>query len=102
MLRSIRVLLLVYFLGLLTVALGAASLLVYQTVRRTLEDKEEAKRHLLQANYEERRRQENALLDKTLLAQAQSLAQRVQIEVDLVQEHPELEVQALPLELVVR
>jgi heavy metal sensor kinase len=96
-LRSIRFSLLVYFLGLLTAALGVASLLVYQTAQRTLKDKEEAKRKLIQAKYEERCREENARLDSALLTQAQGLARRVQIEVDFSRPRPDLDFQALGL-----
>src|SRR4051812_24349830 len=78
--RSIRLSLLVYFLALLVVALGVASLLVYRSAQRTLEDKEEATSKLVQAKYEERCREERKRLDDGLLEEALSLAGRLQIQ----------------------
>src|SRR5689334_22903830 len=78
--KSIRLSLLVYFLGLLAVALFAASLLVYRTAELTLEAKREAMEKLIQTQYEESRRKEEERLDETLLAQAQSLARVVQVQ----------------------
>jgi heavy metal sensor kinase len=80
--RSIRLSLLVYFLGLLTVALGVASLLFYRSGQRTLQAKEEAAGKLIQAKYQERCREEKARLDDALMAQALALAGRVQIHAD--------------------
>jgi heavy metal sensor kinase len=71
--RSIRVSLLVYFLGLLVVALGVASVLVYRSAQQTLADKEEATAEFINAKYEER-------LDAALLDQAQALIGRLQLE----------------------
>ena len=47
--RSIRLSLTVYFLGLLAVALAVASVLVYQTAGQTLREKQEATGQLIQA-----------------------------------------------------
>src|SRR5262249_58489361 len=77
--RSIRLSLVVYFLGLLTVALGVASVLVYRTAQRSLAEKEEAARKLIELRYKEREDQKRKQLDDRLLAQAQSLARRVRI-----------------------
>jgi heavy metal sensor kinase len=78
--RSIRVSLLLYFLGLLVVALTVASLLVYRSAQRTLADKEEALRDNVQRQYEDRRREERQRFDDGLLEQAQALAGRLQLE----------------------
>ena len=56
--RSIRLSLVVYFLVLLALALGAVSVLVFQTTHRTLLAKRDATRALLDAQYEERCRNE--------------------------------------------
>jgi heavy metal sensor kinase len=74
--RSIRVSLLVYFLGLVIVALGATSLMVYRSTQTTLRDKEGAMAGLIQAKYEERQREEKSRFDDSLLAKANSLAWR--------------------------
>jgi heavy metal sensor kinase len=78
--RSIRLSLVVYFLGLLVVALGVASLLAYRSARRALADKEEAMRENIQRKYDDRCREERDRLDKDLLEQAKALAGRVQVE----------------------
>jgi heavy metal sensor kinase len=79
--RSIRLSLVVYFLGLLLVALGVASVLVYRTVQRTLQDKEQTSRTLIQARYEDRCREERQRLDEKLRTRAQTLARMVQIKI---------------------
>jgi heavy metal sensor kinase len=78
--RSIRLSLVLSFLGLLGVALGGASLLVYRSAQRTLAEKRQASRKLIQARYEKDEQQTRHRLDDALLAQAQGLAQRVQIQ----------------------
>lgn len=75
--RSIRLSLMVYFLLLVSAGLGVASLLVYTLAQRTLRDKEEAFGKLIEARYEERRREAETRLDERLLAQAKTLAGRV-------------------------
>ena len=75
--RSIRLSLVVYFLGLLCVALTVASLLLHDTAKRTLAAKEQAAEALAEARYEERAREARQRLDDRLLAQAKSLAGRV-------------------------
>jgi heavy metal sensor kinase len=75
--RSIRLSLMLYFLGLLAVALGVASLLVYQSAQSTLAAKESALRDLIQAQFNEDARKERAKLDERLLARAQFLLGQV-------------------------
>jgi signal transduction histidine kinase len=74
--RSIRLSLMVYFLGLLCVALTVASLLLHNTAQRTLRAKEQATEALIEARYEERAREARQRFDERLLAQAKSLAGR--------------------------
>ena len=80
--RSIRLSLMVYFLGLLAVALGAASLLVYRNAEQTLAAKQQAMEKLIQTQYEESCRTEEEQMDHALLLQAQSLARLVQVQFD--------------------
>src|SRR5262249_5750790 len=80
--KSIRLSLMVYFLGLLAVALLAASLLVYRNAERTLAAKQQAMEQLIQTRYEEGCRREEAKLDADLRSQAQSLAQLVQVQTE--------------------
>jgi signal transduction histidine kinase len=80
--RSLRLSLLLYFLGLLTVALGVASALAYQTARRTVLDKKKAAGELIEAQYQERCREERRRLDEKLLLQADALARLVELETD--------------------
>jgi len=72
----------VYFLGLLAVALLAASLLVYRNAEETLAAKQKAMKDLIDAQYEERSRYEEKRLDEALLSQAQALARFVQVQFD--------------------
>jgi signal transduction histidine kinase len=89
--RSIRLSLTLYFLGLLALALGAASLLVYHIARRTLEDKRAATEALLRAQYSQREQAAKDELDKDLLSKAQTLARLTQFQVDRSQlRHPQL------------
>src|SRR5437763_238948 len=83
--RSIRLSLVVYFLGLLAAALGVASLLAYRTAERTLAEKRKATEQLIQAQYEERSRKERQALDEKLLQQAHTLARLVELQNDLRQ-----------------
>ena len=55
--RSIRLSLMGYFLGLLALALGTASLLAYQTSYLTLQDKKTATEELIQKQYEDTRQE---------------------------------------------
>ena len=79
--RSIRISLLVYFLGLATLALGATSILVYRSTQRTLRDKEDAIAELIQANHKERCQKEKARHDEQLLVKAKGLARRAQVTI---------------------
>jgi heavy metal sensor kinase len=79
--RSIRLSLVFYFLALLALALGAASLLAFRTAHQTLLAKKEATQKLLEAQYEERCAKEKAKLDDALLYQAQTLARLAQFQV---------------------
>lgn len=74
--RSIRLSLVVYFLGLLCVALAVASLLLHDTAKRTLAAKQQAAEDLVEARYEERVRETRQKLDYRLLSQAKALASR--------------------------
>ena len=85
--RSIRLSLVVYFLALLAIALGAASWLAYRTSDETLSQKKEATRQLIQAQYEENCRQERSRLDDQLLAEAKSLARQTQTMLDFSRLH---------------
>jgi heavy metal sensor kinase len=78
--RSIRLSLMLYFLGLLAVALGAASLLVYRNAEQTLADKQRAMEELIQTQYGERCRDEREKFDHDLVTQAQSLGRVVQVQ----------------------
>jgi heavy metal sensor kinase len=80
--KSIRLSLMVYFLGLLAVALGMASLLVYRIAEQTLEAKKCATEDLIRTQFQKRQEQERDNFDKALLAQAQSLARLVQVQSD--------------------
>jgi two-component system, OmpR family, heavy metal sensor histidine kinase CusS len=88
--RSIRLSLTVYFLGLLGLALGAASVLVYQTAEQTLESKKKATALLIEAQYKERCKAEEKRLDDDLLAQAQTLARVAHFGFDWKRRHHEL------------
>jgi heavy metal sensor kinase len=70
--RSIRLSLIVYFLLLLGVALGAVSFLVYETTRQSLEEKEQSMGRLLRDRHQ-------AKLDDMLLREARNLVSHVQL-----------------------
>ncbi len=80
--RSISLSLMIYFLGLLAVALGVASIIGYETSRQTLESKKDATAQLIDAQYAERCRAEGKRLDEDLLAQAQTLARVAHFQFD--------------------
>ncbi|MCI0461583.1 MAG: ATP-binding protein [Gemmataceae bacterium] len=71
--RSIRLSLVVYFLVLLAVALGAVSILVHRTAERNLRDRQKEMGDLLRAKHQ-------AHLDETLLQEARNIAALVQIQ----------------------
>src|SRR5947209_1282575 len=72
--RSIRLSLVVYFLVLVTVALGVIGWLSYEATRRTLRDKEATARNHLQELYENRCRELRNEYDKRILQRAETLA----------------------------
>ncbi|MGL4550255.1 MAG: sensor histidine kinase [Gemmataceae bacterium] len=80
--RSIRLSLGLYFLGLLTLALGGASVMVYRSAGTTLADKEKVTLQLIKTRYEARAAAEQQQLDDRLLERALALAGRVQVETD--------------------
>jgi heavy metal sensor kinase len=91
--RSIRLSLTVYFLALLAVAFGAASLLAYRTTKSSLEArqraaeeqlraKQTAAAELLRAKHEQDKSDKKATLDAALLSQARTLAGLVQFQFD--------------------
>ena len=73
--RSIRWSLIVYFLALVGVALGAVSWLVYRTTAQTLQDKEVSTAQLIESQFRDQCDEARAALDRRLLAQARGLAQ---------------------------
>jgi heavy metal sensor kinase len=80
--RSIRLSLTLYFLGLLAAALGTACLLVYRIAGQTLEVKRAAAEKRIEAQYQERCRAEETHLNNELLSQAQTLARLTQFQFD--------------------
>jgi signal transduction histidine kinase len=72
--RSIRLSLMGYFFLLLALALGAVSVIVYQTSRSALQDKEAKARELIDARFDERARAVQEELDDRMLRRAQTLA----------------------------
>ena len=76
--RSIRVSLLVYFLGLLVLAVGSASLLVYSYSVSTLRDKEKATRDLIETRFSQNCEMEDRRLNEALLEYAQELFRRLE------------------------
>jgi heavy metal sensor kinase len=80
--RSIRLSLSLYFLGLLAAALGTACLLLYRTAEQRLEDRRAAVAKLIENQYQERCRVEEHRRDEELLLQAEHLAQWAQFQLD--------------------
>src|SRR5437870_5044936 len=78
--KSIRLSLLLYFLMLVAVALGAVSALAYQGSEGFLKDKEKARAELLNAQYKRACFRENFHLDHALMQQARTLADQVAIQ----------------------
>src|SRR5665213_1758971 len=93
--RSIGLSLMVYFLGLLAVALGVASLIGYETSKQTLESKKDATAQLIEAQYAEGCRAEGKRLDDDLLTQAQTLARVAHLQFDRARRHHELNALAM-------
>jgi heavy metal sensor kinase len=80
--RSIRLQLIVYFLGLLVLALGVASLLVFRSAQATLREKEEATAALAKARYEMLEVEERNRFDDDLYREAAWLMNRVKVDFD--------------------
>src|SRR5882762_360656 len=72
--RSIRLSLVVYFLLLMSVALGVIGWLAYQATARTLRDKEEATRGLLIDRYQNSHREIGEQYDRSIEQRAHTLA----------------------------
>jgi len=72
--KSIRLSLILYFLPLIGLALGAMLVLLYQTTDRTLEDRLASRRSLHQANYESKCKTLKEEFDNQILSRAQTLA----------------------------
>jgi heavy metal sensor kinase len=71
--RSIRWSLLLYFLLALALAMGAVSLLAYQRMQVTVEEKERATAGRLRDEYDAKKAEERKRLDEKLLAKARTL-----------------------------
>jgi two-component system, OmpR family, heavy metal sensor histidine kinase CusS len=80
--RSIRLSLLLYFLGLLAIALGTASVLAYQTAERALEAGKAIKDELIRNQSSERCQYEEKALDEGLKREARELFREVQSGID--------------------
>lgn len=78
--KSIRLSLLLYFVALVAVVMGAVAYLVYQTAERTLQAKKATTQQLIHKQYEDLCAEEKARLDAALLAQARTLARLVQFD----------------------
>ncbi len=72
--RSIRLSLILYFLGLGLVTLGAASYWTYHLAATTLAEKKKTTEKLIESQYQDRCRDEDLRLNEALLFQAQTLA----------------------------
>jgi signal transduction histidine kinase len=80
--RSIRLSLVVYFLLLLAVGLGAVSYLYYRTAARALRDKQETNRQLLRTQYSDLKREEKQKFDSELISKTSTLVSLAQSQVD--------------------
>ncbi len=81
--KSIRLSLIVYFLVLLGLSLGAVSAVFYETSHRSLKAAEASKAKQLQTRYDQRCKDERAKLDTALLRRAQHLAHLAQAPWDV-------------------
>lgn len=80
--KSIRLSLTSYFLGLLLLALGAVSLLVYQHSTAALQQEKKAQIELINATKNAEKRQINATLDNNLSSQARTLSTFLRLHYD--------------------
>jgi signal transduction histidine kinase len=69
-----------YFLLLLAVALGSVSILAYKSIERILEKEQVARREVLYFHFEDQKRREERVLDRTLRTQATLLAAQAQFQ----------------------
>jgi heavy metal sensor kinase len=81
--KSIRLSLLLYFLVLLALALGAVSVCAYQYTQRVLDAKVEAREQLLTAQNDADCALEKDRFDHALLRKALTLAEQAQVQVDM-------------------
>src|SRR3954447_5452250 len=72
--RSIRLSLIVYFLLLLTAALGAVSWTSYRTTAQALRERKRDSQKIIEAQYQSRVQGAQADLDRRILRQAQLMA----------------------------
>ncbi len=94
--RSIRLSLVVYFLILLALGLGAVSVFAYRTTQDTLVAMVVARRHLLRTKNDDRCQELNSKFDRDLLTRAQYLATRASFLFTQTQlRHPEAHVLGL-------
>lgn len=80
--RSLRLLLAGWMVPLLGITLLAVGLLAYQSAGRLLVEREKASKDLMEIRRDERIKERVDLLDKDLLAQAQTLARLMQFQLD--------------------
>src|SRR5262249_23065899 len=78
--KSIRLSLMIYFLALLGLALGAVSVLAYRTAQETLTARKKDATELIQARFDKSCQDEHDKLDAALLEQAERFAGIVQVE----------------------
>jgi signal transduction histidine kinase len=83
--RSIRLSLIVYFLVLLTLALGGVSWFMYQTTAQALRGKQASTNDLIRTQYGEQRDQIQKALDNHLNRQAQALAKNARPSKDYLE-----------------
>jgi heavy metal sensor kinase len=79
--RSIRLSLMVYFLVLLALALGAMSVVAYNFTQSSLRKREEARQQILQAQHDKACDREKWNLDQGLLLHAKTLAGQARFQV---------------------
>src|SRR5262245_49778217 len=81
--KSIRLSLLLYFLALLAVALGAVSALAYQHTKEILKSKVEARERLAKKQYDEDSMRETRRFDQKLIENAFRLIDQAQAQLRL-------------------
>jgi heavy metal sensor kinase len=96
--RSIRLSLIMYFLVLLTLALGGVAWFVNETTARTLQGRQASTRALIESQYQYQCREIRTALDLRILRQAQALARKARFRDHLEQLYP-IGLMATPLQL---